>query len=444
MKRFVLTVVILSAFISNTFSQNPECGEAPFGMSSLEIYSIFVESAKNKDYYTALLYGPWLMCAHPKSMDELPAYEGYRTFDRMIDVYAGFAEQQNDPSLKTAYMDSAIQVFDKMLNTFSNDEVEHFKIYMDRGRFFQKNADFVDNAYSKAYADYERMFNESPQKATELSDGYYVQITMANLVSTGERDKVLAMIEQASPHAGEKLISYFDKVQNDLFKDPTERIGFIKGKLADSPEDLGLLKELYDLYEGERMVDEAKDIAQKLYTLEPNYENTTRMGDNAAANANYTAAIKFYKEAVNKASNDDQRKEMDLKISDNYINLEDLKKAREYARAASKIDPNWGQPYLKMAKIYSQAVSSCGGKIERQDKVVYWLVLDYLDKAKRVDPSTTNFANQQIRSIGAVTPTTEDMFFMGWKEGASIKVDGKLKKCYDWINETTKVRKHPS
>jgi tetratricopeptide (TPR) repeat protein len=425
------------------FSQNPECGEAPFGMSSLEIYSIFVESAKNKDYYTALLYGPWLMCAHPKKMEELPAYEGHRTFDRMIDVYAGFAEQQDDPSLKTAYMDSAIQIFDKMLDTFDNEEYEHFKIYLDRGRFFQKNADFVDNAYGKAYADYESMFNENPEKATELADGYYVQITMANLVSSGEREKVLKMIELASPNAGEKLISYFDKVQDDLFKDPTERIGFIKGKLAESPEDLSLLTELYELYEGERMIDEAKEMALKLYQLQPNYDNTTRMGDNAAANANYTEAIKFYKEAVDKAETDDQRKQLDLKIADNYINVEDLKKAREYARAASKIDPNWGQPYLKMAKIYSQAVSSCG-KIEREDKVVYWLVLDYLEKAKRVDPSTTNFANQQIKSIGAVTPTTEEMFFKGWQAGASIEVDGTLKKCYDWIKETTTVRKHPS
>jgi hypothetical protein len=41
------------------------------------------------------------------------------------------------------------------------------------------------------------------------------------------------------------------------------------------------------------------------------------------------------------------------------------------------------QPYLRIARIYAAAISQCtqGRQIERDDRTVYWLVLDYLDRA---------------------------------------------------------------
>ncbi len=106
-----------------------------------------------------------------------------------------------------------------------------------------------------------------------------------------------------------------------------------------------------------------------------------------------------------------------------------------------KVDPKWGQPYLKMAKIYAQAVNDCGGSnMTRLDKVVYWLVLDYLDKAKRIDPSTAGTVAQQYKVYEQATPSVEEKFYENWKKGQKIKIDASLKKCYGWIDETTTVR----
>ena len=78
--------------------------------------------------------------------------------------------------------------------------------------------------------------------------------------------------------------------------------------------------------------------------------------------------------------------------------------------------------------------------MEREDKVVYWLVLDLLDKAKQVDSEVSSLVKNLYKSYLPVTPTAEEKFFKAWKAGTEIKVDKSLRSCYDWINETTTIR----
>ncbi|MDV7393348.1 hypothetical protein RZS08_18390, partial [Arthrospira platensis SPKY1] len=75
-----------------------------------------------------------------------------------------------------------------------------------------------------------------------------------------------------------------------------------------------------------------------------------------------------------------------------------------------------------------------------EDKAVYWLVLDYLDKAKARDASTASTVSRRYSSYTPVMPSTEDKFYNSWEKGASFKIDGSLKACYSWIGETTTVR----
>jgi len=37
-------------------------------------------------------------------------------------------------------------------------------------------------------------------------------------------------------------------------------------------------------------------------------------------------------------------------------------------------------------------------------------------------------------------PSDEDKFFNEWTVGNDFQIDGSLKSCYSWINETTTVR----
>jgi hypothetical protein len=124
------------------------------------------------------------------------------------------------------------------------------------------------------------------------------------------------------------------------------------------------------------------------------------------------------------------------------LNKGDLQQARNSARAATKANPESGRPYITIADIYARAVSECSGsEMSRNDRAVYWLVMDYLNKAKQVDSSVSNIANNRLTSYRKAAPSKEDIFFVdSWTEGSSVQIDGSLKSCYSWISESTTVR----
>lgn len=282
----------------------------------------------------------------------------------------------------------------------------------------------------------------NPEKGATVGDGYYAQVTVQNMVSNGEKDAALRMIRETEPYVNEKLTDYYDSVRDQLFSSPEERITYLEGKIEENPEDTESMAELVKLYKDMEMFKEARNLTRKLYELEPNYDNTLRVAEIAQSNANYEEAIQFYKEAAGKTEDGSELKNIYLELSDVYLNIDQLQSARRNARKALEYDSDWGRPYIKIANIYGQAVTQCTSEQEmtRKDKVVYWLVLDYLDKAKRVDSSVASTVERQYSSYENVTPTVEEKFYQNWETGDNIKVDGSLKECYSWINETTTVR----
>jgi hypothetical protein len=145
---------------------------------------------------------------------------------------------------------------------------------------------------------------------------------------------------------------------------------------------------------------------------------------------------------MDKAEEAEQKAEIALQISDAYLNQEQLQDARRFAQTAIDFDGDWGDPYIQIADIYAQAVSQCSSdrKMTVQDRAVYWVVLDYLNKAEQIDSSVSSEVSRKTNSYEPVTPTTEQMFFNNWKEGEEISIDASLNECYSWINETTTIR----
>lgn len=440
MKRLAIIICLLAYAGVGIAQAQQKVPPAPYGMSALDAYSVFHESYKNKDYQTALIYGRWLVIAHPKKIPSFPQYDGSETLSQMIDIYTSIASKKDDPTVKTTYLDSAAALYNKVFALFTNKEIDEFSWRLQQGRFYQEHSTFLDSAMVVAMKDYTTDFTNDPKRLTQISNGYYVKIILQNLVSNNNKDEAQKIIQQATPYADADLKKFFDEMSNRLYSTPGQRIAYLKSKIASNPDDTASMEELYNMYQQTENYTAGKDIAQKLYAKNPNFKNTMQVAKIAEANADYKTSVKYYKEAMQKASSNNQKKQVALTISQDYLNLDDLQTAREYARQAIRLDPKWGEPYIDIAKIYAQAVNDCSGQVTRKDKVVYWLVLDYLEKAKRIDPSVASQADQLIKTYEPVTPTQEDIFFQNWKKGAKMKVDSSLKPCYAWINETTTVR----
>lgn len=438
-KLLVLTGII---FMSSTVLQAQSSVSPPDGLPEAAAYSIFYENYKNDNYESAIRYGRWIWEGMPETIEGYSRFNLETNLERLVTSYAELAKLQEDPSLRSAYLDTTDMIFDKVFNNIDELTFEEYEWHFDRGRFYQENSDFIDDAMTKASEEYMSAFELKTEEFTQLADGYYTQVMVQQLVSDGNKDAALSVIEQASPHANEKLISYFDNTRDKLFDSPEERIAFLKEQMADNPEDTEIMAELRDIYVQQEMRSEAQALNEKLYELDPSYENTRALAEFAVNNANYNNAVKYLKEALGKAPNDEEKAEIALELSDTYLNLNQLQDARRYARQATQLDSDWGQPYVQIASIYARAVNECtsGRKMTRDDKVVYWLVLDYLDRARQVDSQMANTVKRQYQSYEPVTPTTEDKFFKGWETGDEMSVDSSIDSCYGWISETTTVR----
>lgn len=443
MKKVIVLIGLILITGSAVQAQNGGHAEPPNGLDKLSAYSLFYQNYKNNQYEEALKYGRWILEGMPRKLEGYGQFSLPTQLDRFITIYSEIGKTKSDPSLREAYVDSAEMIFDKTFNTFSKDEIDYYQWHLTRGSFYRQNEDFIENAAQKQTAEYMKAFELNSVKTTKAADGYYIKVMLQNLVDEGTEEtkqEALAIIKKAEPEASEDLKNYFDKTRNELFDSPEERMAFLKKKVEEEPGNVEYLRQLRDLYQNEGNIEQASKLSEKLYELNPSYENASSLANVAIENANYDAAIKYLNEAKTKTDEVAKLKTIYLNLANAYLNKGQLQQARANARQAIEADSDWGRPYILMADIYARAVTQCsdGRNLERSDRAVYWLVIDYLNKAKSRDSSVSSVANSRLQSYRQVTPTAEDIFFMdNWKKGQAITIGSG---CYSWIGESTTVR----
>ncbi len=438
MKKYILAITLLIAATSVAHSQS----EPPYGMSELQAYSIFYENFRTGDWEMARTYGSWMLEKKPATIQGYNRFELPRQFERMVTVYAELSKVVTDPTMSSAYLDSAAIIYDVAFETFDEEQIDYYTWHFNRGRFYQEYQEQIENGMDLAYQDYETAFELDPERLTQAGDGYYIQILLDQYVSDERRDEALEMIEIAEPLASSDLIAAMNEVRNELFTNPEERIEFLEGRLENNPEDMEIISELATMYvtSGDRA--KAIEFAEMLYDMEASFENIRRLADFAKADGQTNAAIGYLNEAAEITDDDEVQKNLLLEISELHQNAGNLQTARRLARQASQIDQSWGEPYIRIARIYASAISQCtsGRQMDRDDRSVYWLVIDYLNRARSVDSSSANAVSRELRTYTPALPSAEDKFFRGWEAGDTIRVGNNINECYAWIDESTTVR----
>ncbi|HBD42107.1 MAG: hypothetical protein DBW78_04100 [Rhodothermaeota bacterium MED-G64] len=433
---------LIIGFSVPALAQEEGPGTPPYGMEPLQAYSLFYENFRIKDYQMSEMYGEWMLVSQPRELEGNPRFELDTQYRRMIQVYAGRAEQESDPTVRAEYYEKAVALFDDAYALFTAEEVDLFEWKVFEGQFFQQNYAKIRNALIRTYGAYQEAFDLDYQRLTEISDGYYVRILLDNYANTNQKDEALAMIDLVEPIASPALQDVIDSARNDLFDSPEERIEFLAGQLEKSPGDAAIMSELAALYDetGERA--KAIELFTQLYEQDSSYDNTLRLAQVKQGDADYSGSNTLYLQAYDLTEDVDRKKEIALEVSENFQSTDNLQQARRYARQAQQLDGQWYEPAEQIARIYAASVSQCtqGRTIDREDKTVYWLVLDYFEKAKRLNSSNSSSLNRSIEQYTAVMPTTEDKFFNSWTTGESFTIDGSINACYDWINESTTIR----
>lgn len=443
MKQLIIILGLLLVSSSLTHAQ-ANCKETPpSGLSPLAAYSIFYQNYQDGQYEFALQYGRWLACAKLEEMEGNPKYKLETQYNRLITIYEEIGRSKEDPAERTAYIDTAIILFDESLELFGDNIESKFDIIFKRGRFYQQNYDYVENGLQKAYQDYETLFELNPQKALSMGGGYYLRQALDNLVGKGTKKEAQAFIDNVKPHADGEILEYIEERQQELLGSPEEQIEYFLPIVKENPNNIDAWKALEKAYKETNNRTKLKEVQIKINELESTFKSALNLAELSKSNANYNDAAKYFEQALNRAPGDNHRKRMYLELADANISLEKLSAAKDYVKKALEIDPKDGNSYIKIATIYGAAVTQCSKdrKLEARDKVVYWVVIDYLNKAKEVDSSVANNVNRQLSTYQEVTPNAEDKFFtLSLENGQKVTVDGSLMPCYSWINETTTVR----
>ena len=440
----VLATLVGLLLLTNSGLKAQDCtATPPYEMNELAAFSIFQDNYKNKDYPFALMYGRWLLCSKTKELEGYPRFSLASQYPKFIDIYTQIGLGEQDPSIREAYIDTALSLFEEQFTLFTDEEVDKYELYQDRGRYLLENYQNIDGGLNMAYGDFKAMFDMDVEKTTLLGEGYYVRVVIDDLVRKGEKDMVISMIDQATAYAGLELSTYFDDTLESLFNTPEERLEFCGAKLEENPESIEDLKCVAEAQEDLNMTVEFLQTTLLIHELEPTFDSALTLAETEKGNSSYTSAAEYFKQALEMADNDTDKKNINLELADVYSSTGELSTSKRYVQDALAIDDAFGRAYIKLASIYGQAVSSCteSRKLEARDKVVYWVVVDYLTRAKSVDASVTNTVNSQLATYEAVTPSTEDKFFtLGYEQGQRVQVNSSLDSCYSWINESTDVR----
>lgn len=437
------TVLLLAAVVLLTDVGIGQDAEPPYGRSHLEAYSIFTDAIRNNDHEMALMYGLWMLEAKPREIPPVTTFRLDRQFERLIDVYIAMAADEADPTVKSDHLREADKIFDLTFETFEDEEIDLYRWYNKRGRFYQEHHSNLDATLRDAFEWYEKAYNEDPETFVESGDGYYIRILLSHLINNGDRDKAMSMIDEVEELAVAGLRAELDEFREQLFESPEERIAFIESRLdeAEGEEREAMLQSLVNLYDETGQRDKVVETARELYDINQNFANTRRVADIYISDGEYEASIPFLEELLELSSSDEQSAEILLELSETYRQLDDFQTARSYARRAVSLG-NHGEGNLKISEIYASTISDCTGgqALERNDRTVYWLVIDYLEKALEADSSLRSTVERRIQTYRDAMPSVQDRFFSEWEEGDSFMIDGSLKDCYGWIDEETTVK----
>ncbi len=425
--RLLRALIFSGLLISCLFVTSARAQEIPTEVAVN--YSLAAENFKNGDYEAALPYLRWLLKNAPT------LYNGERIHRRAVKTYEQLAGATDSTELKIAYLDTALYLLDTTVAKLqdANSEIDVAQWELDHGNFLIAHRGEMPDLKEEAVDYFVKAYNLNPAE----TDPYYIRLIVQEYARLGMKQEAVDFMDDAEQHfqGNQELLAFFDQVRNQLFKSPEERIAFLESQRLKDSTNVDITRELWDLYRAMDMSEEARAMGDRVLKLDPTSKTYRAVAKTSQENGDYKTALRLYQKALDLASDESAKRDIEYEMAFIYYDTGDLQSARTHARRALSHDPNFGNAYLLIGDVLAKAVQESA--FEREDKAVYWLALDYYERAASVDHSVAREASNRIKRYSQYLPTKEEKFFKGWKEGAPYKIDyGR----YAWIDESTHVR----
>ncbi len=171
--------------------------------------------------------------------------------------------------------------------------------------------------------------------------------------------------------------------------------------------------------------------SEYMYAIDPTADAAVGVAYMYYKKGDYTNAVKFFDEALSVETDNDKKAEMAYATAAALMQAKKLSQARTYCQKSMSYKEDYGEPYILLAQMYGSNPNWTDEPA--LNKCTYFVVIDKLQRAKSVDPSVADKANELISTYSRHTPQAKDLFMLGYKAGDRITVGG-------WIGETTTIR----
>jgi tetratricopeptide (TPR) repeat protein len=413
-------------------------------------YSLYNEFYKQGDYASALPHWKILINKYPKSTSNLYIH-GAKMYETMADNATTDAEIDKYLNEVMKYADQRIKYFGGEGFVLGRKGTTWLKYKLDERRKTQIEGEELKQVMLKGY----EWLNKSvdlEKKEAELPVLLLLMQTTRSLFKLGEltKETVIANYEKTNKYLSEIIAKDTDKerVKNALEVQPYVETLFSTSGAADcealinifTPQfeenstDAEFIKSMLRRLRKAKCDDSelAEKATIKLYELEPSAEAAFNMAHEYVRKDDLANAKKYYDQAISQ--------ETDPKLLASYyyerglllyIKESKYQEAREMARKAIALDPDLCDALMLIGDIYAASSRSFSGT-NLEKSAIFWVAVDYYNKARRIDDCAADAANK-ASDYKKYFPNKEDAFMEGLQDGKSYKVGG-------WINETTTVR----
>lgn len=376
-------------------------------------------------------------------------------YDDGIKIYDHFFKAASDETLRAALVDTILSIYDMRMECFEDDgtilarkaynSYYSYRQYVDDNNIFVgfnqvfakkgKKADyFIINPYSRMLYDKVLDKDIEIEVADNIAYDIFDAIEYGLETCEGEYCNAWDVINDYSPN----LLSGLEGIKG-FYNCDYYLSRYFDQYLADST-DCDNVTEVYlkmiwaQCDPEDPRIKRLKVAKETECYVAPPPPGPLKLAYQALNEGKFTESIEYYQQYIAETSDPIKRAEKQLIISKiYYAHIKNFNAARSYAREAIKNNPNWGEPYILIGKLYASSGPLCGPGRGWDSQIVTWPAIDKFEQAKRVDPTVAAEANKWINQYQKYMPSVEDIFQRQMKEGSSFTVG-----C--WIQEKTTVR----
>lgn len=446
MKIIFLSLAITALVFGSVSAQkgvdnNTQFGSGQDSIDCITNISLFVPYAKSGNYKDALEFWEKAFNNCPASTRDLYLY-GTR-------IVAWQIQNEKDPAKKKELMIKLRNVYEQRIKYFGHDKryPEHWirgrkamdmmthspdlahDIYDELKKAIEIGKDQCEVPVIQYYIGFSSMIlgKDESHKETFIADYLKSSALLDNIVARGGADGDKA--KQAK--------TVIDGVFATSGAADCESIQRIFGpKIEAQKEDITFLKETIALIRRVRCqeIDCYFAAAGYAHLIEPTAESAIGLAKQAFKQGETETCLKFFSEAVQLATESDDKAEIYFNMSLVSFDAKNYPKCKEYALKAIEQKEDYGNAYLIIGRAYAAAVRSVYPDDPILSSCVYYAVVDKLNKAKSLDPSLEEEINPLIRTYSAHFPKKEDIFMKPELEvGKPFRIGG-------WIQETVTIR----